>query len=159
LGNTTEAYTLPWPATWNAAVWIPEDALLTEAARQVLPSDYPLTVVVNALRSSALFTHAIHTVDATLLTSIVEGDLIHEPYRGGIIQGFEEFRQTMKAVDGVLGSVISGSGSTCLSLFESQYTSSVKTHMQEWVDQWGGQYRLLPVEPQGAFFFNLPSDA
>jgi homoserine kinase len=156
LGNATEAMPLPWPAQWHTAVWIPEDALLTEAARQVLPATYPRSVVVEALRHSALFTHAVHQADATLFSTIVESDQLHEPYRGGIIQGFKEFRQFMHDSGLALGTVISGSGSTCLSFIESSHSMAMEPLLQEWVRQWGGQYRILPVESQGAFFFQHP---
>jgi homoserine kinase len=150
-GDESSVYALSWPSTWHTAVWIPEDALLTEAARQVLPLVYPRTDVVSALRHATMLLYAIEHTDAPLLQRILQADCIHEPYRKSLIEGFEAFRAYVHVHTEAYGVVISGSGSTCLVIFEASQDKLMKNVLTAWQNQWGGHVQLLPIERRGAY--------
>lgn len=149
-GDETRVMRLPWPEDWHSAVWIPEDALLTEAARRVLPELYPRSAVVSALKQSAMLLQAIHTADEDLLAHILEKDVVHEPYRAPLIEGFAAFRAFMHTQAKVLGCMVSGSGSTVLVLYPAVEAPRVREALSAWQSRWGGEACLLPVSAAGA---------
>jgi homoserine kinase len=153
VGNMSQACALPWPEHWYSAVWIPEDAMLTEAARHVLPHRVSMPEAVQAMQRIALCIHAIHTQNATLLKQVFEQDALHEPYRGPLIQGFTTLRERMNTAGCALGTLISGSGSTVLTVFEAPYQLEVMDVLTTWKEEWGGEALALNLELQGAFYF------
>jgi homoserine kinase len=150
-GDESQVYSLSWPSHWQTAVWMPEDPLLTEAARHVLPNAYSRQDTVQALRQSALLLYAIEHQDAELLRRVLEQDVLHEPYRKNLIEGFDAFRRFIHRQTESLGVVISGSGSTCLVIFETPEQVKVMHALDEWQRQWGGTIAYTPIEHQGAY--------
>ena len=154
-GDESQVYGLSWPSHWQTAVWMPEDPLLTEAARHVLPHQYSRSETVQALRQSALLLYAIEHQEADLLRRILEQDVLHEPYRKNLIEGFEAFRRFIHQQSEALGVVISGSGSTCLVIFEEREHIKVMNALEHWQRQWGGTIAYTPIETQGATVIRL----
>jgi homoserine kinase len=149
-GDANHIYSLQWPKAWALAVWMPEDPLLTEAARHVLPKAYERSEVVTAIRNASAFLYAVEHERSDVLRRVIEQDVIHEPYRKNLIEGFDAFRAYIHAQTEALGVVISGSGSTCLVIFEDTHQASVMQALQQWQHQWGGSVAHTPLEIQGA---------
>jgi homoserine kinase len=149
-GDGVHIYPLQWPTTWQLAVWMPEDALLTEAARHVLPKAYERSEVVTAIRNASAFLYAVEQGRSDVLRRVLEQDVIHEPYRKTLIEGFDAFRAYIHAQTDALGVVISGSGSTCLVIFEEIHQVRVMKALEQWKSQWGGSVAHTPIELQGA---------
>ncbi|MGV3720712.1 MAG: homoserine kinase, partial [Actinomycetota bacterium] len=80
----------------------------------VLPTEYSRADAVFNLGRAALLVAAMQSGDASALRVAMQ-DRIHQPYRAGLIPGFDQVIQA--ALDaGALGSCLSGSGSTMLAL-------------------------------------------
>jgi homoserine kinase len=149
-GDAVHTYPLKWVSSWQLAVWMPEDPLLTEAARHVLPKAYERADVVTAIRNASAFLYAVEQGRSDVLRRVLEQDVIHEPYRKHLIEGFDAFRAYIHAETEAFGVVISGSGSTCLVIFEDTHQNDVMNALQKWQSQWGGTVAHTPIELQGA---------
>ena len=97
---------------------IPDFEVSTEMARGVLPGDYPRDLVVKNSSNLMLLCSALANGDMELMRSVGR-DYIHEPYRRGLIRGYDRIREI---VEGDTGGVmfISGSGSTCLLIHKKE---------------------------------------
>jgi homoserine kinase len=153
-GDATHSYPIHWPTTWHLAVWMPEDPLLTEAARHVLPSTYTRPEVVTALQQASLLLYALEHQRADVLRQVIEQDVIHEPFRKTLIEGFDAFRAFVHEHTDALGVVISGSGSTCLVIYEASCSDQVQQALQRWQRQWGVTVESTELELEGAQILN-----
>jgi len=99
---------------YRFGLWIPEYALSTEEARKILPASYPRTDTVENIASALIGIDAlIQGTDENI--SFLMNDRIHEPYRKNLIPDYEIIRD-FALKNGALAFLISGSGSTCLSI-------------------------------------------
>ena len=97
---------------WLYTVLIPDFEVSTEEARGILPSDYPRADAAANTAHAIIMTEALRTGSSGLL-KLGANDLIHEPYRSTLIDGYETVKNiTEKDTDGKM--LISGSGSTCI---------------------------------------------
>lgn len=93
---------------------IPRKTLKTSDARKILPESVPRDHAVGALSNTAGILLALLRHDPALFCARVRDPLI-EPYRKGLIPGFDSLREAaMKA--GAGGFAISGAGSTTVAL-------------------------------------------
>lgn len=99
---------------WHIGLWIPDFELSTELARGVLPTQYSRKDVITNVSSAVLAIEALEKGESTLISTIMN-DTIHEPYRQKLIKGFDEAKSYALSL-GVDAFIISGSGSTCLSI-------------------------------------------
>jgi homoserine kinase len=105
---------IPTPSGLRAVVCVPEAAVSTAAARQVLPQQYSRADAVFNIGRVSLLVAALLTGNTEVLRPAMQ-DRIHQPYRAGLIPGFEAVIQG--ALDaGAVGACLSGSGSTMLAL-------------------------------------------
>ena len=95
-------------------VMITDFQVKTAAARGALPKAYPIGDVSYSLPRAALFTAAIISGEYENLPCAVK-DRLHQPYRGRLIDGYRQIREYLTGC-GVLGTYISGSGPTLISL-------------------------------------------
>jgi homoserine kinase len=113
-GSALTHLRVPTPPGLRAVVCIPDRAVSTADARRVLPTEYSRADAVFNLGRAALLVAAMQSGDASALRVAMQ-DRIHQPYRAGLIPGFDQAIQA--ALDaGALGSCLSGSGSTMLAL-------------------------------------------
>lgn len=122
---------LNWCEAWQFLAIIPTFEVTTATSRGLLPNQYSRNTVVEALRNSALFVHAVTQADAPLLKQILEQDAIHEPYRGQAIPYFQQLRTRLATQEGVLGTIISGSGPTVLVVHFATAEATIRTVTQE----------------------------
>ena len=99
---------------WKIGLWIPDYEVSTAKARAVLKNEYARAEVVNNVSAAMLAIEALKDFDLDGISCIMD-DLIHEPYRRSLLKDFEKLKD-YALNKGAKAFVISGSGSTCLSL-------------------------------------------
>lgn len=92
-------------------VIIPPIKVKTEDARRVLPKSLSYNAAVNNISRAIHMPLALKEGNIELLAELCE-DLLHEPYRAKLIDGYDELKAEAKRCNSVL--LISGSGSTML---------------------------------------------
>ncbi len=102
---------------WHFGLWIPDFELSTELARGVLPNQYSRKDVITNVSSAVLAIEALTEGNKDIIKAIMN-DTIHEPYRQKLITDFDEVKQYALSL-GVDSFIISGSGSTCLSISQN----------------------------------------
>lgn len=93
---------------------IPAYRVSTLTARRVLPVKFSRQDSVSALQNAALLTHGIINGDLSVISQVLENDVIHEPFRHQLNKKLIEVRNSARQ-HGALGTVISGSGSAIIS--------------------------------------------
>lgn len=105
---------IPTPSGLRAVVCVPEAAVSTAAARQVLPPHYSRADAVFNIGRVSLLVAALLTGKTEVLRAAMQ-DRIHQPYRAALIPGFDAAIQGALEA-GAVGACLSGSGSTMLAL-------------------------------------------
>lgn len=128
---------LPLCDNFHYTVYIPAFEVSTEEARKILPDSYPRNVAVKNAAHAIMLVQALASGNISLLekTGI---DSIHEPYRKTLIHGFDTIKELVtNDVRGIF--LISGSGSTCLSITEQP----VSSHTEKMISGLGWQVRSV----------------
>ncbi|MFN3650175.1 MAG: homoserine kinase [Armatimonadota bacterium] len=103
---------IPPPPGLRAVVCVPDAAVSTAAARRVLPESYSRADAVFNVGRVSLLVASLLTGRTEVLRAAMQ-DRLHQPYRAGLIPGFEAaMRGALEA--GAAGACLSGSGSTML---------------------------------------------
>lgn len=96
---------------------IPEEELLTESARSVLPESLPYSKAVEASAVSNQLLAALFTQNWGLAGKMMSRDRFHQPYRRSLIPWWEEV-ENLAIEAGAFGTALSGAGPTILCLVE-----------------------------------------
>jgi homoserine kinase len=96
---------------WPLLLAVPDEALATEEARRVLPSEYSRADAVTNVQNSMLLLAAFVQGRRDLLASALE-DRMHEPYRARLCPLLPALQKL--AASGILGAVLSGAGPSVL---------------------------------------------
>lgn len=99
---------------WHFGIWIPPYEVKTSDARKVLPSSYSREDTVSNIANAIKGIKALETFDLEDISSLNK-DKIHEPYRKALIKDFKKYEK-LAYQNGAKAFLISGSGSTCLSI-------------------------------------------
>lgn len=139
---------------------IPDFTVTTKKARSTLPGSYPLRDVRFNISHAALTVAAILSGEYENLLCAVD-DRIHEPYRKNFIEGYQKIHNRLKSY-GALGTYISGSGPTMISLVEGDdaedFMADMREYMQKSHPNWSvllldadnGGAKLLDSETEGS---------
>lgn len=115
---------LPLSSRFHFTVYIPAFEVSTEEARKILPDTYPRNIAAKNTAHAILLVQALAKGDVDLLEK-AGIDSIHEPYRKTLIHGFDTIQQLVTTdVRGIF--LISGSGSTCLSITEQPISAKAE---------------------------------
>jgi homoserine kinase len=128
-------------------LFIPDFEVATAEARNVLPSNYPRTDIVENLANVALIAAAFASQNYESLRDMFN-DRLHEPYREPLVPMLRDVvRAGQKA--GALGGFLSGSGSTvaCLTL---QDPEPVAQAMQAAAGKTKSTIRMVQADNAGA---------
>ncbi len=107
---------IPVPVAWHSLLVHPDAVLETRRARAALQGSYALPEFVAQSANLALVLSGCYTGDATLVRAGLR-DVLVEPRRAGLIQGFAAARDA--ALDaGAMGASISGAGPSVFAWFE-----------------------------------------
>ncbi len=111
-GSETQITQIKPRGKWPLLVAIPPDALATEQARRVLPSQYSRADVVTNIQNSMLLLAAFVQGKGEFLASALE-DRIHQPYRAPLCPLLPAL-QELAGTQGILGVALSGAGPSVL---------------------------------------------
>lgn len=130
-------------------VLIPDYAVTTQKARNTLPGYYPRReVAFNISHASLLVASMVSGNYENLLCAI--DDKVHEPYRKVFIDGYQKIYNKLKAY-GALGTYISGSGPTLVSVVEADdaefFLEDISEYMKKTHPTW--TIKLLDVDNEG----------
>lgn len=95
---------------WRLAFFVPDRELSTAEARRAIPKEIPHRDAVFNLARIPLIVEAIATGDAATLARVVK-DRLHEPYRRGLIPGFDAVGAAARGA-GATAVWLSGAGPT-----------------------------------------------
>ncbi len=141
---------IPWHPEVVPVLAIPEFELSTAQARAVLPRQVPYGDAVANLGALGCLLQGLQQGAPELLRAGLQ-DRLHQPYRRGLIPGYDQVEQAALAA-GAYGVVISGAGPTLLALTAPAQAQAVAQAM---VQAWQGVgvqavARIARVSAQGA---------
>lgn len=108
---------------WPLLLAVPEQALATEEARRVLPTQYSRADAVTNIQNSMLLLAAFNKGRPDLLSAALE-DRIHQPYRAALCPLLPAL-QELKGKEGILGAALSGAGPSVLIFLDPSLDSRV----------------------------------
>ncbi|MBQ1532736.1 MAG: homoserine kinase [Solobacterium sp.] len=125
---------MPLSPDWIYTLYIPDVEVSTAEARRALPDTYSRQIAVTNSAHAILLAKALADGDLELLKT-ASVDHIHEPYRKAFIPHFDEVKALAAAdTDGVF--LISGSGSTCISISRRHLGESVRNALAAFDEKW-----------------------
>lgn len=107
---------------------VPPLEVTTASARAVLPERVSFGDAVNAVQRSAALVHGLATGDADLLSRALD-DVLHVPYRQGLIPGYAAVVAAARSA-GAFGGTLSGSGSAMLAIGRPTDAPAIASAMQ-----------------------------
>ncbi|MBR2577428.1 MAG: homoserine kinase [Erysipelotrichaceae bacterium] len=122
---------------WHFGLWIPDYEVKTSEARKVLKDEIERKDAVSNISASLIAVDALTHFNKENIPLIMN-DTIHEPYRRKLIKNFSRLKKEAMS-KGALAFIISGSGSTCLSISDRPLDINIK----------GIEYREVKVDPKG----------
>lgn len=137
------------PENLRMFVMIPNFKLSTEAAREVLPSNYSREDCIFNLSRAAMLVNAMNNGELDKLRAATQ-DRVHQIYRIGLIRDAERIFKVAEKY-GSLAEVISGSGSTLMALVDvnnKDFEKNMVSFLSELEDEW--EVHLLEADDEGA---------
>jgi homoserine kinase len=98
---------------WPLLLAVPEEALATEEARRVLPSEYSRADAVTNVQNSMLLLAAFVQGRRDLLAAALD-DRMHQPFRAALCPLLPALQELAADTPGILGAVLSGAGPSVL---------------------------------------------
>ncbi|MBM6930017.1 homoserine kinase [[Clostridium] spiroforme] len=117
--NEVLTLNIPIKHEYRFVALIPPFTLSTEQSRQVLPQTLDRQDAIKNVSHLAL-------VVASLINGYDEGlklgfkDKLHQPYRGVLIQGFDDIMKVLEKDEKVLGCYLSGAGPTLMAVIKEE---------------------------------------
>lgn len=105
------------PPTWRAVLFVPEQALSTKFAREILPKKISRADAVFNIGRAALLTYAMMASDGNCLR-IGTQDRLHQPYRESLVVGMPEMLEAARQA-GAAGVALSGAGPSLIAFTTS----------------------------------------
>jgi len=141
---------LPNPSSWYLVVAFPGFSFPTKKAREILPENYAKQEVIANAQNLALFTAHLYRGEEALAARAI-CDVVAEPYRGPLIEGFIKAKLALTQ-QGALAVGISGAGPTLFAvttqLEQAQAFSEYLS--QEYIQSSEGFVHICQVAEQGA---------
>lgn len=130
-------------------VLIPDYAVTTQKARNTLPGYYPKRDVAFNISHASLMVASLISGNYDNLLCAMD-DRIHEPYRKVFIDGYSKIYKKLKSY-GALGTYISGSGPSLISVVEADdaefFADDISEYMKKYYPSW--TVRLLDCDNEG----------
>lgn len=120
---------LPVPDSWYWVVCYSGATVSTSAAREILPTQVPMSTALAFGRQLGVFVHALHAKDDALAASVMH-DVIAEPFRQTLLPGFTQAKAHCLA-NGAKAFGISGSGPTVFAVCQGLAEAEA---LQQWLD-------------------------
>jgi homoserine kinase len=138
-----------WPDEWCPIVVVPSYALSTSKARAVLPRTITRADAVHNIQKTALLLAAAGNRDEDALRAALH-DKLHEPYRQLLVPELPAVRKAVADLP-VLGTVLSGAGSSVLTLVNRRHQRQVMECLADWAKKQtkAPQVYALEVDQEG----------
>lgn len=140
---------IPVKHDYRFVALIPPFTLSTEKSRSVLPQQLPRADAIANVSHLALMV-------ASLINGYNEGlklgfkDRLHQPYRGGLIQGYDDIMNILEKDERVLGAYLSGAGPTIMAVIRGEDKMGVvriKEELGDLIKDW--QVTKLELDNRG----------
>lgn len=132
-------------ANWQVLAMIPESAISTEQARNVLPASIEFPQACHQVAHALIFSRALQIGDESLLFNSCK-DVLHQPYRKQFIKQYDAIADYCQ--EHQLPMWISGSGSTLIAV---SMRSNALEDLKQWVEQTQGiQTKRIRIAQKGA---------
>ncbi len=105
------------PRNWRAVLFVPETALSTRFAREILPREISRDDAVYNIGRAALLVRAFATAEIGAL-SVATRDRLHQPYRARLVEGMEEMFAAARRA-GARGIALSGAGPSLIAFTDA----------------------------------------
>ena len=115
---------MPLHDSWKFTLLVPDFEVSTKKAREILPESYSRKAVSETSSHAILLMHALAEGDEELLNTACR-DIIHEPYRTKLIDGYDTVR-TIAETDTGGKPAVSGSGPALLLISKKQLSKEAK---------------------------------
>ena len=126
---------------------VPDFELLTSVARSVLPKEIAFKDGVFNSSHLAVLLKALETGNKELIALALK-DKLHQPYRRGLIKGYDEAEKLALSL-GAVAFCLSGAGPTCLCITDSDnFAKQMENALKENNFSW--KVLSLPVDNLGA---------
>lgn len=146
------AHVVPAP-TWRAVLYVPDHALSTLYARQILPDKVSRADAVFNIGRAALVAFAFTARQVGFL-QIGTQDRLHQPYRQSLVPGMRELLDAACA-SGASGAALSGAGPSLIAFGGSpEQAARVARAFRATARQLGlnGAVRVVALSERGAYF-------
>ena len=117
MGDDTKVYRSDIDDSLRFYALIPDFAVSTDKARAMMPEKIPMADAVHNISRAALLPRAFAEGDREII-AVATDDRLHEQYRRGLIEGFDEVRDAAKEC-GAYAYFISGAGPTCMAMSDN----------------------------------------
>lgn len=130
MSDTVTTLNIPVKHDYRFVAFIPPFTLSTEKSRAVLPQELPRADAIANVSHLALMV-------ASLINGYDEGlklgfkDRLHQPYRGTLIQGFDDIMAILEKDERVLGAYLSGAGPTIMAVIKAEDEKGVVRMKEE----------------------------
>jgi homoserine kinase len=140
---------LMWPEKWSLIAVVPPYTITGNKSRTALPASVSHKDAVANVQRAALLIEAVAAADDEAMKAALR-DKLHEPYRAKFIPELAEIKKLLQDFD-VLGSVISGSGPSVLTILDGSHKDEVFAELKKWSDGRKNPCTILelPVDNRG----------
>jgi len=153
-GHVT-AYSAPLPDTLQFVLVVPDYALPTEKAREVLPSQYSRADAIHNLQRATMLAAQIFSGKSDLARALFD-DRWHQPYRASLVPGLADVL-ALKHTD-LLGVCLSGAGPSILAFVRGSgaaISDAIRSTLQK--NGITSQSYVLSADNLGAKGWSLPA--
>jgi homoserine kinase len=154
-GDHVRAYSCPVPESLKLVLVVPDYAVPTEKAREVLPAQYPRGDAVHNLQRAAILAAQLFSGKAELRREFFD-DRLHQPYRACLVPGLSEVLEF--TYPGLLGVCLSGAGPSVLAFVRGN-GATIGEAIRQILAEKGVQAQpyVLVADNQGAKGWSLPA--
>ncbi len=123
---------LVWPDKWKLIAVMPQYKVSSKKARAALPASVSYKDAIMNVQRAALLVEAVAAGDDEGMRAALR-DRLHEPYKGKLVPELADLRKYLQESD-ALGTVLSGSGPTMLTIVNERYKTGVIQQLESWVE-------------------------
>lgn len=134
---------LKWPEDWRLLVYTPNYTLNTTATRTVLPKQVRFDDALYNVHKVAQLVAAVARSDESALREAMD-DRLHEPFRAQLVPELARLRREL-VNDPVLGCVLSGAGSSVVTVVHRRNKDAVMAKIKGWMESEKNPGHLLDL--------------
>lgn len=132
-GRSIITQKVKWPKEWCPILVVPKHVLSTKKSRSVLPKMVSRQDAVYNVQRLGLLLSAVHNKDEDAMKQALH-DRLHEPYRQVLVPELPALRKALSDYP-VIGTVLSGAGSSVLTLVNQRRKKQVLECIKDWASR------------------------